>query len=119
VTVPGNVDAIHSIILHNRGITANMIAETLGISERKRMIYYSLDFTRGRFQTNEFLMISMVIRIVIECLFNKIFWMDLKGLLSRLLPSHTFSTIYINNEDLEEYPTNLDTLYPHSHGMSR
>jgi transposase len=45
VTIPENVDAIHSMILENRKIYTKKIAETLAISrERVGYVYYSRDF---------------------------------------------------------------------------
>jgi transposase len=49
VTVPENVDAIHSMILDDGRIFAKKIAETLVISrERVGCVYYSRDFTHEK-----------------------------------------------------------------------
>jgi hypothetical protein len=44
VTVPANIDAIHSTILDAWRVSAKKIAETLGYVQRSSRLYYSRDF---------------------------------------------------------------------------
>jgi hypothetical protein len=48
VTVPENMDAIHSMIFGNRRISAKKIAEIPVIVPRKSRLYYSRDFRRKK-----------------------------------------------------------------------
>jgi hypothetical protein len=75
VTVPGNVDAIHSMILDNQRTSDKKIAETLRISQER-------DFRHAKAlsQIGSQIPQCWLVRCVIECLLHKPFWTDFGGI---------------------------------------
>jgi hypothetical protein len=80
VTVPENVDAIHSVILDDRRISARKIAETLAISRERvgDIIHDILDMRKLlKWLPN----VPMLFRSMIECSLPKPFWPNFGGIL--------------------------------------
>jgi transposase len=88
-TIPVNVDAIYSMILDDRRLSAKKLAETLAISLESigYIVHEILDISS---QPNWSPKVSMLIRSVIECLLHEPFWTDFGGIQWNFLTSRKY-----------------------------